>query len=430
MPEFLKEASAGQDAGIVRTRDAEVRDTVSRIIQDVAERGEAAVREYSRRFDRWDPPTFQVSADAVEKARRSLPQTLIEDIHFAQEQVRSFASRQLESMGQFEVETLPGVILGQRHIPVSRVGAYVPGGRYKLIASAFMSILTAKAAGVGRVIACAPPADDQGIYPATLYAMASSGADALFCIGGVQALAAMAFGAIEGAGPVDMLVGPGNRFVAEAKRQLFGRVGIDLIAGPTEVLIIADDTADPYVVAMDLIAQAEHGPDSPAVLVTLSRDLGQAVLKEVDRLLEDLPTRDIAAAAWKDYGQVIVAESREEAVRLADEFAPEHLEVQTAEPEWFLEHLTNYGTLFLGEEATVAYSDKAIGTNHILPTAGAARYTGGLWVGKFLKTVTYQKLTREGSVAVAPRAASICRAEGMIAHALSSDLRLERYGAI
>lgn len=427
MAEYLKRAQAAVSGDPSEGADPETRETVRRIIEDVQHRGEAAVREYSRRLDGWDPPSFRVHEEAVEKARRSLPETLVADIHFAQEQVRRFAQRQLETLQAFEVETLPGVVLGQRHIPVSRVGAYVPGGRYKLIASAFMSILTAKTAGVEDVVACAPPAGAEGIHPATLYAMASSGADRIFCLGGVQALAAMVFGVMEGLGPIDLLVGPGNRFVAEAKRQLFGRVGIDLIAGPTEILVIADETADPYLVALDLLAQAEHGPDSPAILVTLSRSFGEAVLAQVPRCLETMPTRSIADQAWIDYGEVVVASSREEAVELADRYAPEHLEVQTADPDWFLPRLRNYGTLFLGPEATVAYSDKVIGTNHILPTARAARYTGGLWVGKFIKTVTYQRLTKEGSAAVAPAASSICRAEGMIGHALTAEVRLARY---
>jgi len=422
LAEYLKKRRSAAPTASV---DESVRQTVADIIADVEARGEPAVREYSRRFDQWDPPSFQVTEEQVEQARRSLPQTLIEDIHFAQAQVRRFAERQRESLENFEIETMPGVVLGQRQIPVSHVGAYIPGGRYKLIASAFMSILTAKAAGVANVIACAPPAGEEGIHPATLYAMSSSGADRIFCIGGVQALAAMAFGAVDGMQPVHLLVGPGNRYVAEAKRQLFGRVGIDLIAGPTEILIIADDTADPYLVALDLLAQAEHGPDSPAVLIALSRKLAEAVLQQIPRCLDELPTRDIAAAAWEDFGEIAVVSTPEEAARLADEYAPEHLEVHVADPDWYLDHLRNYGTLFLGSEATVAYSDKAIGTNHILPTARAARYTGGLWVGKFVKTVTYQRVTKEGSRAVAPRAATICRAEGMIGHAMSAEVRLK-----
>lgn len=421
MAEYLKKRR-GSGASSV---DEGVRQTVAQIIADVEARGEPAVREYSRQFDRWDPPSFRVTEEQVERARKKLPPTLIEDIHFAQQQVRRFAERQRDSLESFEIETIPGVVLGQRQIPVSYVGAYIPGGRYKLIASAFMSILTAKVAGVDNVIACAPPAGDEGIHPATLYAMSSSGADRIFCIGGVQALAAMSFGSVEGMDSVDLLVGPGNRYVAEAKRQLFGRVGIDLIAGPTEILIIADDAADPYVVALDLLAQAEHGPDSPAVLISLSRHFAEAVLEQIPRCLDEMPTRDIAAAAWNDYGEVAVVSTPEEAARLADQYAPEHLEVHAADPDWYLDQLRNYGTLFLGPEATVAYSDKAIGTNHILPTAGAARYTGGLWVGKFIKTVTYQRVTKEGSNAVAPRAASICRAEGMIGHAMSAEVRLK-----
>jgi sulfopropanediol 3-dehydrogenase len=405
----------------------ELEETVRQIIEDVRDRGEEAVREYSRRFDQWDPPSFRVGEEEIARARRHLPETLVEDIAFAERQVRDFARRQLESMTAFEVETLPGVVLGQRHIPVGAVGAYVPGGRYSLIASAFMSIITPKVAGVPRVVAAAPPKAGEGIFPATLYAIASSGADAVYCVGGAQALAALAFGALEGAGRVDMLVGPGNAYVAEAKRQLFGTVGIDLLAGPTEILVIADESADPHVVAMDLIGQAEHDPNSPAVLVTTSRALGEAVLQEIERILPETPTREVAEAAWRANGEVVVVADKAEAVAVSDGYAPEHLEVQAEDLDYYLTHLTNYGSLFLGEESTVAYSDKAIGTNHILPTGGAARYTGGLWVGKFLKTVTYQRLTRAGSRAVAPYAERICAAEGMLAHAATCRLRLERY---
>jgi sulfopropanediol 3-dehydrogenase len=405
----------------------ELEETVRRILDDVAERGEAAVRHYSRLYDQWDPPSFRVSEEEVAKARLAIPESLVADIHFAQAQVRDFARRQLDSMRSFEAETLPGVVLGQRLIPVGAVGAYVPGGRYSLIASAFMSILTPKVAGVERVYAAAPPKAGEGIFPATLYAIASSGADQIFCVGGVQALAGMAFGALADIGPVDMLVGPGNAYVAEAKRQLFGRVGIDLLAGPTEILIVADETADPHVVAMDLIGQAEHDPNSPAVLVTTSEALAAAVLEEVERLLPDVPTREVAEVAWRENGVVVVVSSQEEAAQVADRYAPEHLEVQARDLDFYLQRLRNYGSLFLGEEATVAYSDKAIGTNHILPTGGAARYTGGLWVGKFLKAVTYQRLTRAGSLAVAPAAGRVAAAEGMLAHTMTCELRLARY---
>jgi sulfopropanediol 3-dehydrogenase len=418
--EYLKRA-APKEAGDRRA----IEETVRGILEDVRRRGEEAVREYSRRFDGWNPPHFRVTEEEIERARRSLPAELLEDIEFAAEQVRSFARLQRETLGSLEVETRPGVILGHRHIPVASVGCYVPGGRYPLIASALMSIIPPKVAGVERVIACAPPRGE-GVYAATLVAMAVAGADEIYCLGGVQALAAMAYGIPE-IRPVDMIVGPGNAYVVEAKRQLFGTVGVDLLAGPTEILVIADESADPHVVAADLLGQAEHGPDSPAVLVTTSRDLGIRVLEEVERLIPQLPTHEVVRVAWRDRGEVIWVDSEEEAVAVADEYAPEHLEVQTRNPSWYLERLRNYGTLFLGEESTVVYSDKAIGTNHILPTGRAARFTGGLWVGKFLKTVTYQRLSREGSVEVARRAARISEAEGMMAHAYTARLRIQRY---
>ncbi len=420
MREYLKRA-APKPEGDRRT----VEETVRGILEDVRQRGEEAVREYARRFDGWAPPRFRVSLEEIERARRTLPAQLVEDIAFAAEQVRAFARFQLETLRPLEVETRPGVVLGHRHIPVASVGCYVPGGRYPLIASALMSIIPPKVAGVERVIACAPPRGS-GIYPATLVAMAVAGADEIYCLGGVQALAAMAYGIPE-IRPVDMIVGPGNPYVVEAKRQLFGTVGVDLLAGPTEILILADDCADPHLVAADLLGQAEHGPDSPAVLVTTSRELGVRVLQEVERLLPQLPTQEIVRAAWRDRGEVIWVDSAEEAVAVADEYAPEHLEVQTKNPLWYLERLRNYGTLCLGEESTVVYSDKAIGTNHILPTGRAARFTGGLWVGKFLKTVTYQRLSREGSVEIARRAAAISEAEGMMAHAYTARLRIARY---
>ncbi|MDR7415765.1 MAG: histidinol dehydrogenase, partial [Armatimonadota bacterium] len=341
MREYLKRASPKVEGD----RRA-VEETVRGILEDVRRRGEEAVREYSRRFDGWDPPRFRVTEEEIERACRSLPAALLEDIRFAAEQVRSFARLQRETLGPLEVEVRPGVILGHRHIPVASVGCYVPGGRYPLIASAIMSIVTARAAGVERVVACAPPRGE-GIYPATLVAMAVAGADEIYCLGGVQALAAMAYGIPE-IRPVDMIVGPGNAYVVEAKRQLFGTVGVDLLAGPTEILIIADDGADPHVVAADLLGQAEHGPDSPAVLVTTSRDLGVRVLEEVERFIPHLPTHEIVRAAWRDRGEVIWVDSEEEAVAVADEYAPEHLEVQTRNPSWYLERLRNYGTLFLG----------------------------------------------------------------------------------
>lgn len=401
-----------------------IRATVSEILGAVESEGEAAVRRYSERFDGWSPPSFRVSEEEVRQAESLTDAGLREHIGFAQDQVRRFARLQRESLRDFERRTLPGVVLGQKSIPVGSVGAYSPGGAYPLVASAIMTIVTPKAAAVPRVAACAPPRKGRGMHPPQLFAMASSGADEIFCIGGVQALAALAFG-IEDLEPVDMLVGAGNAYVAEAKRQLFGRTGIDLLAGPTEVMILADDSADPEVVAADLLGQAEHGPTSPAALVTTSRELARDAAREVERWLETWPTADVAGPAWRDYGSITVCDTDEEMAREADSFAPEHLEVQTRDPDWFLERLTNYGTLFLGRHSTVVYSDKAIGTNHVLPTAGAARYTGGLWVGKFLKTVTYQRVAAEGSRQVAPAADAISEAEHMQGHAITARLRLD-----
>jgi sulfopropanediol 3-dehydrogenase len=405
----------------------EVRRTVAEILADVERRGEDAVRDWSRRLDGWDPASFVVGEDEIHAAAAALPAQLEEHMAFARAQVRSFAERQLATLEDLEVETLPGVRLGHRHVPVGSVGAYVPGGRYPMLASAFMTIVVPKVAGVGRVVACAPPREGGGVHQATLHAMASSGADAIVCLGGVQALAAMAFG-LDELEPVDMLVGAGNAYVAEAKRQLFGRVGIDLLAGPTEILVLADETADPELVAADLLGQAEHGPTSPAVLVTTSRELGVAVEREVTRLLERWPTREVAGEAWRTRGEIVVAAALEEALEVANGYAFEHVEVHAADDELeaFLQGLRNYGSVFVGADATVVYGDKAVGTNHVLPTGGAARYTGGLWVGKFLKTLTHQRLTAEGTRQVAPAAAAIAEAEQMAGHALTARMRLER----
>jgi sulfopropanediol 3-dehydrogenase len=409
----------------------EVRRTVAEMLAAIDKDPEGGIRRYSRELDDWAPPSFRVGAEAIERAAAALDEALREHIAFAQEQVRAFAHAQRATLQDLEVETLPGVVLGHRHIPVGTVGSYVPGGRYPMLASAFMTVVVPKVAGVERVVACAPPQrGGEGIHPAMLYAMATSGADDILALGGVQALAAMAWG-IEGLPAADMIVGAGNAYVAEAKRQLFGRVGIDLMAGPTEVAIVADETADPELVALDLLGQAEHGPTSPAVLITTSRALGEAALRHVERLLEDFPTRDVAGAAWEAHGSVAVVAGDAEAIALCDRIAPEHLEVQVAPGK--LEHyrttLRNYGSLFLGAEATVAYGDKAVGTNHVLPTLRAARYTGGLWVGKFLKTCTYQRLTEEGTRRVAPAVAAIARAERFEGHALTATRRLERLGA-
>jgi sulfopropanediol 3-dehydrogenase len=405
-----------------------VRRDVTEMLLRIERRGEAAVRHYSRTLDGWDPPSFAATAREAEAAAEAVPDELREHIGFALEQVRGFARAQRATLADLRHEPLPGVTLGHRHVPVDAVGAYVPGGRYPMLASSFMTVAVAKEAGVRHVVACAPPYRGRGVHPAMLYAMARSGADQVLCLGGVQALAAMAFG-LCGAAPVDLLVGAGNAYVAEAKRQLFGRVGIDLLAGPTEVLVIADASADARLVAADLLGQAEHGPTSPAVLVTTSRALGEAVVEEVRRLLERWPTAAVAGEAWAERGEVVLVCSRDEAVAEADRRAPEHLEVQTEDPAWFAERLRNYGSLFLGDQATVAYGDKAVGTNHVLPTERAARYTGGLWVGKFLKTLTFQELTAEGTRQVAPAAAAISHAEGFGGHAITAELRLERAGA-
>jgi sulfopropanediol 3-dehydrogenase len=420
--EYLKRAAPPAD----RAAD-EVRRTVAEILEDVEVSGEEAVRDWSLRLDDWDPDSFVVGDEEIEAAAAAVPRELKEHIAFAQTQVRTFAERQLATLGELEVETLPGVRLGHRHVPVDAVAAYVPGGRYPMLASAFMTVAVPKVAGVERVVACAPPRDGAGIPPAMLYAMATSGADQIVCLGGVQALAAMAFGLPE-LEPVAMIVGAGNAYVAEAKRQLFGTVGIDLLAGPTEILVLADETADPELVAADLLGQAEHGPTSPAVLVTTSPELGAAVQREVERLLEHWPTRAVAGEAWRSRGEIVLAADRDEALEIANRYAHEHVEVHAAEEELdvYLRGLRNYGSLFLGSHSTVVYGDKAVGTNHVLPTAGAARYTGGLWVGKFLKTLTYQRLTAEGTRRIAPAAAAISDAEQFAGHALTARMRLER----
>ncbi len=402
-----------------------VRQTVERMLKDIADNGDAAVRRYARELDRWAGP-FKVPADTIEAAKRRLPESFKEDFAYSYRQVTEFAKRQRESIVEFETELQPGIWLGQRLIPVSKVGCYIPGGKYPLVAAAIMSIGTARMAGVDHIASCAPPRDKDGIYAPQLYAMHAAGADEIYVLGGVQAMAAMAFGCV-GMAPVDILTGPGNAYVAEAKRQLFGRVGLDLLAGPTEILVIADDGADPALVATDLLGQAEHGPDSPGWLVTTSEALGRAVLKEIDRQLETLPTAAIASQAWRDNGEVVVVESDDEAIAVSDEYAPEHLEVMTRRNEYYLARLRNYGSLFLGEESTVAYGDKGVGTNHTLPTGRAARYTGGLWVGKFIKTVTYQKLTPAASRRIAPVMSRICNVEGMAAHQITADVRFTRY---
>src|SRR6201996_1523710 len=379
--------------------DRKVRQTVEAILEDIAARGDAAVRDLSARFDKWEPAAFRLRPDEIRSLMGSLPDQVITDIKFAQTQIRRFAQAQKDALKDIEVETLPGVRLGHKNIPVSSVGCYVPGGRYPMVASAHMSVLTAKVAGVPRVAACTPPLN--GVPPAaTVAAMSLAGADEIYLLGGIQAVAMLALGT-DSIKPVDMLVGPGNAFVAEAKRQLYGRVGIDLFAGPTETLIIADDTADAEICATDLLGQAEHGPTSPAILLTTSKRIADGIQGEIERQLAVLPTADIAGVAWRDHGQVILCDTDAEMVAEADRIASEHVQVLTRDPRWFLERMTNYGSLFLGKETTVAYGDKVIGTNHTLPTKRAARYTGGLWVGKFLKTCTYQRvLTDEASALI------------------------------
>lgn len=405
--------------------DSAVAKVVDEIVTAIEAEGDAAVRRYSAGLDRWEPPSFRLAADEIAASLARVPAQVLEDLEFCQEQVRAFARAQRATMVDLEVETLPGIRLGHRHIPVASVGAYVPGGRYPMVASAHMSIVTAKIAGVERVAACTPPLDGR-IPDATVAAMHLAGADEIYILGGVQALAALALGT-ETVDPVDFLVGPGNAYVVEAKRRLFGRVGIDLIAGPTEILIVADGAADPVIVAADLIGQAEHGPASPAVLVSTSQTLAEETLLQVGAQLASLPTADIAARAWEDFGEIVVVDSDEEALEIADAYAFEHVEIQTANPRWYLERMRNYGALFLGEATTVAYGDKTIGTNHILPTSGAARYTGGLWVGKFLKTVTFQECDEDASATIGEICARQCRIENFEGHARSCDVRVAKY---
>jgi sulfopropanediol 3-dehydrogenase len=405
-----------------------VRATVEAIIADVEKRGDAAVREYSEKFDRWSPTDFRVSPADIEASIAAMHPRDVEDIRFAQEQIRNFAKIQRDALRDVEVETLPGVILGHRNIPVNSVGCYVPGGKYPLVASAHMTILTAKVAGVPRVIACAPPFQGKPA-PAIVTAMHLAGADEIYCLGGVQAIAAMAVGT-ETISAVDMVAGPGNAFVAEAKRQLAGRVGIDLFAGPTETLVIADDSVDGEICATDLLGQAEHGPNSPAILLTSSEKLARDTLAQIEVQLKTLSTAAIAGQAWRDYGQVIVCDTVDEMVAEADRIASEHVQVMTRDPDYFLQRMTNYGALFLGPETNVSYGDKVIGTNHTLPTRKAARYTGGLWVGKFIKTCTYQKVKPEASAMVGEYCSRLCAIEGFAGHKAQADIRVARYGRL
>ena len=424
---MIKYLKRGKDVQVRADDDAKVRATVEGIIKDIETRGDEAVRAYSRQFDNWDPADFRLTQADVEAARNSLSSREIEDITFAQKQVRQFAQIQRDSMHDVEVETFPGVILGHKHIPVDAVGCYIPGGKYPLLASAHMSVLTAKVAGVKRVVATAPPYKGQP-HPAIVTAMAMAGADEILVLGGVQAVVAMAVGT-QSIAPVDMLVGPGNMFVAEAKRQLYGRVGIDLFAGPTETLVIADDTVDGEMCAVDLLGQAEHGPTSPAVLLTTSEKLARDTMAEIERQLTILPTADMAGKSWAEYGEVIVCNTDAEMLQKANELAFEHVQVMTRDPDYFLAHMTNYGALFLGPRTNVSFGDKVIGTNHTLPTNRAARYTGGLWVGKFLKTCTYQKvLTDEASALMGEYCSRLCHMENFAGHGEQANLRVRRYG--
>ncbi len=425
MAEYLKR---GATAAAKAESDRKVRDTVEAILADIAARGDAAVRELSVKFDRWDRDSYRLTSDEIQGCIDQLTGQDLKDIEFAQTQVRGFAQIQRDSMTDVEVETLPGVVLGHKHLPVNAAGCYVPGGKYPLLASAHMSVITAKVAGVTRVVTCAPPFGGKPA-PAIVAAQAMAGADEIWCLGGIQAVGAMALGT-ETMAPVDMLVGPGNAFVAEAKRQLFGRVGIDLFAGPTETLVICDEIGcDGELAATDLLGQAEHGPDSPAVLLTTSRALAEDTMREVERLLTILPTADIARRAWENFGEVIVAADDAEMVRIADEIASEHVQVMTRDPDYFLANMTNYGALFLGPRTNVSYGDKVIGTNHTLPTQKAARYTGGLWVGKFLKTCTYQRvLTDEASTMIGEYCSRLCALEGFAGHGEQANIRVRRYG--
>ena len=416
----------GREESLRREDDAKVQQIVSDIIRDIEERGDAAVKEYTAKFDKFEADNLRLTREQIDACYAELTQENLDDIAFAQEQVRNFAQIQRASMLDVEEETLPGVILGHKHLPMNAVGCYVPGGKYPLVASAHMSVVTAKVAGVPRVIACSPPFNGRP-NPAVVVAMDMAGADEIYTMGGIQAVAAMAVGT-ESIGGVDMIVGPGNAFVAEAKRQLFGRVGIDLFAGPTETLVIADETVDGELCAADLLGQAEHGTNSPAVLLTNSEKLAQDTMAEVERQLTILPTADVARVAWDEYGQVIVCDSYEEMVEVADDIASEHVQVMTKDPDYFLNNMTNYGALFLGEKTNVSYGDKVIGTNHTLPTKKAARYTGGLWVGKFIKTCTYQRvLTEEASVHVGEYCSRLCALEGFMGHKEQADIRVRRY---
>ncbi len=420
---YLKKGITSQDRN---DADAKVKSAVETILADVTKNGDQAVRAYSEKFDNWSPESFKLSDDTIQNIIANLSPQVISDIEFAQTQIRNFAEVQKASLHDVEVETMPGVFLGHRNIPVNSVGCYIPGGRYPMVASAHMSVLTAKVAGVKRVIACTPPINGE-IPAATVAAMSMAGADDIYILGGVQAISMMALGT-DTVEKVDMLVGPGNAYVAEAKRQLFGKVGIDLFAGPTETLVIADDSSDVEICATDLLGQAEHGPNSPAVLLTSSKSIAENIEAEIQKQLKVLPTADIASVAWKDYGQVILVDTEDELIEEADRIASEHVQVMTTNPRRFLEKMTNYGALFLGEKTNVAYGDKVIGTNHTLPTREACRYTGGLWVGKFIKTCTYQEIrTEAASKLMGEYCSRLCALENFSGHQKQADIRVERY---
>src|SRR5437660_8390859 len=424
---MVRHLKTGRMPKQARADAKKVRDIVTGIIEDIEARGDAALREISEKFDKWNPASFRLSPHEIEACLAQLSQRNLDDIKFAQAQVRNFAQVQRSTIKDIETETLPGVVLGHKNMPVDSVGCYVPGGKYPLVASAHMSVVTAKVAGVPRVIAASPPYHGKP-SPAVVAAMHLGGADEIYCMGGVQAIAAMALGT-KTIAAVSMIVGPGNAYVAEAKRQLFGRVGVDLIAGPTETLIIADETVDGEICATDLLGQAEHGFNTPAILLTTSEKLARETMAEIERLLSILPTAELASVSWRDYGEVIVCDSEEEMVREADRIASEHVQVMTRDPDYFLKNMKNYGAIFLGPRTNVAYGDKVIGTNHTLPTGKAARYTGGLWVGKFIKTCTYQKvLTDEASAMIGEYCSRLCVLEAFMAHAAQANIRVRRYG--
>lgn len=423
MATFIKK---GKNESEIQETDFKIKNIVSEIIKDIEIHGDPVIRNLSQKFDNWSPESFKLSNQQIKEIIESVPQEIIDDIKFAQQQIRFFAQKQRESILDIEIETLPGVYLGHKNIPVNSVGCYIPGGKYPMVASAHMTIITAKVAGVKRVIACTPPMNGK-IPAATICAMHLAGADEIYVLGGVQAIVAMALGT-ETIAAVDMLAGPGNAYVAEAKKQLFGRVGIDLFAGPTEILIIADDTADAEMVACDLLGQAEHGINSPGALITTSESLARETIIEIERQLNILPTAEIARVAWEENGSVILVSDEDEAIIEADRLAYEHVEILTRDPDYFLDNMTNYGALFLGPETNVAYGDKVIGTNHTLPTKGAARYTGGLWVGKFLKNCTYQRCTRQASVEIGNYAMRLSELEGFMGHKEQAALRVRRFG--